>query len=266
MMYLDYRREIQGYINKIKEEYTNSTNSYYSTEDYFRNFYNGEEVSYKDRSNREYDGLFYPNRTIIPMSDRNGRHVFIIKVALDKIRIEKNKREYRTLMQHNIENVKFKGVDGRVLVIEAKYKLLAKLNNLNNIRRDGGEVEIDGGEVEIDGDEVKIDGDEVKIDVLCDLFELNYDGLFGGTSLDKNDFSSIRIGFNEVELDFSNYFNINIEKKIKCEALKQEIIPIYLYNTVTGNYRYRDKNDYISDPMNYVEFKYFLKERGVIKI
>ena len=59
--------------------------------------------------------------------------------------------------------------------------------------------------------------------------------------------------------------------------MKQEIIPIYLYNTVTGNYRYVyeneemikgevTKNDYISDPMNYVEFKYFLKERGVIKI
>ena len=178
------------------------------------------------------------------MSDRNGRHVFIIKVALDKIGIEKNKREYRTLMQHNIENVKFKGVDGRVLVIEAKDKLITTVNINRNKRF----------------------GDEVEIDVLCDLLELNYDGLFGGTSLDKNDFSSIRIGFNEVELDFSNYFNINIEKKIKCEALKQEIIPIYLYNTVTGNYRYRDKNDYISDPMNYVEFKYFLKERGVIKI
>ena len=179
------------------------------------------------------------------MSDINGRHVFIIKVALDKIGIEKNKREYRTLMQHNIENVKFKGVDGRVLVIEAKDKLITTVNINRNKRF----------------------GDEVEIDVLCDLFELNYDGLFGDTSLDKNDFSSIRIGFNEVELDFSNYFNINIEKKIKCEALKQEIIPIYLYNTVTGNYRYvyenkemingkLTRNDYISDPMNYVEFNF----------
>ena len=69
----------------------------------------------------------------------------------------------------------------------------------------------------------------------------SYNGRFL-TSLDKNDFSSIRIGFNKVELDFSNYFNINIEKKIKCEALKQEIIPIYLYNTVTGNYRYVYEN------------------------
>ena len=244
MMHLDYGGEISGYIDEIIEDYNKNNGNNYSIDNYFRNFYNGKEISYEGRRYREYDGLFYPNRTIIPISDRNGRHVFIIKVALDKIGIEKNKREYRTLMQHNIENVKFKGVDGRVLVIEAKDKLITTVDINKN----------------------KKVGDEVEIGVLCDLLELNYDGLFGGTSLDKNDFSSIRIGFNEVELDFSNYFNINIEKKIKCEALKQEIIPIYLYNTVTGNYRYRDKNDYISDPMNYVEFKYFLKERGVIKI
>ena len=149
-------------------------------------------------------------------------------------------------MQHNIENVKFKGVDGRVLIIEAKDKLVTAVNTINRNRSSGDEVEIE-------------------IDVLGNVAEFNYDGLFGDASLDKNDFSSIGIGFKIIDLDFSNYFNINIEKKIKCEALKQEIIPIYLYNRETGNYRYVYEN-HISDPMNYVEFKYFLKERGVIKI
>ena len=137
---------------------------------------------------------------------------------------------------------------------------------------------------------------EASISQLHNQAELNYDGLFGERALDINNFSNLIVGGNQFELDISNVFPMDLTKKIWCEELKQEIIPSYWYNSNTDSYYYNIvgiqeqkelqtnimspvtmqnpmapplttdfKELYRSEYMNYVKFKYFLKENGVIK-
>ena len=169
-----------------------------------------------------------------------------MKIALDKIGIDKNKREYKEIKsKNNSINVEFKGVGERILIVEA-------INQ--QIYRD-----------------IIYDYGEIKIIKLNDESEFNYDGLFGGNALDYNNFTGLTVGVRSFELDISNSFDMNLTKKIRCEELKQEIIPTYMYNVTTGNYHYECDNilengvPYKSNPMNYVEFKYFLRDNGIIK-
>lgn len=74
-----------------------------------------------------------------------------------------------------------------------------------------------------------------------------------------------------LELDISNYFPIDKEKRIRCEECNKEIKPVYKFSTETENYYYECNNlihspgSYKSQGMSYVEFKYFLRDNGVIK-
>lgn len=80
----------------------------------------------------------------------------------------------------------------------------------------------------------------------------------------------------KLELDFSNFIPMDLNRKIKCESCNQEIKPLYFYNVRTGNYYYlcqknkhtnlySTKVEHYKSVMNYVEFKYFLRENDVIK-
>ena len=165
---------------------------------------------------------------------------------MDKIGIEKNKREYEKIKREQQQiNAEIRGFDGRVLIVESINKSIIK----NFVPTEG----------------------EAYIEKLNNEFELNYDGLFGENSLDCNIFNDLTIESNSFGLDISNSFEMKLDKKIWCEELKQDIIPTYMYNSRTGNYHYESKEvllnskPYKSNPMNYVQFKYFLRDNGVIK-
>ena len=114
---------------------------------------------------------------------------------------------------------------------------------------------------------------EIYLKFLYNKKELNYDELFGDQSLDENDFTakSVNAGTRKIEVDFSNIYPIDENKKLKCEDCNEEVTPKYICNTITNNYHYECNNvpegdpPYKSSPMNYVEFKYFLRDNGVIK-
>ncbi len=250
MIYMNNTDELRRYFNDKIQSYSNKVfNRYnrYSMSDYTKIF---EYNPYKNLSFQEqsvlYEGKYYPNRHIVPISNENGTHVIFMKIALDKIGIDKNKREYKEIKsKNNSINVEFKGVGERILIVEA-------INQ--QIYRD-----------------IIYDYGEIKIIKLNDEIEFNYDGLFGGNALDYNNFTGLTVGVRSFELDISNSFDMNLTKKIRCEELKQEIIPTYMYNVTTGNYHYECDNilengvPYKSNPMNYVEFKYFLRDNGIIK-
>ena len=291
MIYIDNYNDIMSYLNSSVAKYRQAFNfnEMYSYDTYINKFeynpYQSSNTEVKDL----YAGKYYPNRHIIPISNTSGSHVFFIKIALDRIGIEKNKREYEKIKKENslqtminpnsFINVKLEGVGGRILLVESMNQQIFK-----NIMPQIGEA---------------------SISQLHNQAELNYDGLFGERALDINNFSNLIVGGNQFELDISNVFPMDLTKKIWCEELKQEIIPSYWYNSDTGSYYYNYlevqeqkqlqtnpmspvttqnpmspvttqnpmapppttelKELYRSENMNYVEFKYFLRENGIIK-
>ena len=248
---MDGNKKVNSYNNF---NYYNS----YSYGDYIKNFQYNPYQKLMNQNQNLYEGKYYPNRHIIPISNTDGSHVFYIKIASDKIGIEKNIREYNKIKDEksptNTEklaiNAEYGGSGGRVLIIETRNQKIT---------------------------EPSYAGEEISISILSNQWELNYDGLFGGVSLDYNRFNDYVIGNNyKLELDFSNFIPMDLNRKIKCESCNQEIKPLYFYNVRTGNYYYLCQNKhtnlystkvehYKSKPMNYVEFKYFLRENDVIK-
>lgn len=249
MIYIDSFNEVKRYYDEKTQYYNKNFNYYnsYSCDDYIKKFEFNPYQNFNFQGQKLYEGKYFPNRYIVPVSNTNGTHVFFIKVALDKIGIEKNKREYKKINKDKVELIKaqFKGADGRILIVEAINQSILK----NPIPTNG----------------------EIYINQLNNQFELNYDGLFGENSLDCNIFNDLTIESNSFGLDISNSFEMKLDKKIWCEELKQEIIPTYMYNSSTGNYHYEYKEvllnskPYKSNPMNYVQFKYFLRDNGIIK-
>ncbi len=248
MIYKDQFDEVNRYFKEkiqYQNQFFNFYNSY-SCDEYIKKF---EFSPYKNlnlQGQKLYEGKYYPNRHIVPISNVNGTHVILIKVALDKIGIEKNKREYKKIKNElNQLNAEFRGFGERVLIVEAKNQFILQ----NSILING----------------------EQEISYLNNQFDLNYDGLFGEKSLDENNFKGLSIGSYSFDLDISNSFEIERTKKIWCEELKQEIVPKYMYNSYTGNYYYVYKVPplntelYTSKFMNYVEFKYFLRDNDIIK-
>ena len=248
MIYKDSFNEVNNYYIEKTKTYNQNFNYYnsYSCDDYIKKFEFNPYQIFNFQGQKLYEGKYFPNRYIVPVSNTNGTHVFFIKVALDKIGIEKNKREYEKIKREQQQiNAEIRGFDGRVLIVESINKSIIK----NFVPTEG----------------------EAYIEKLNNEFELNYDGLFGENSLDCNIFNDLTIESNSFGLDISNSFEMKLDKKIWCEELKQDIIPTYMYNSRTGNYHYESKEvllnskPYKSNPMNYVQFKYFLRDNGVIK-
>ncbi len=238
--------ELSTYLNEYNNNIFNVTYSQVLNQPGYSQFI--LDLSMRDiENNTFYTGKFYPNRQIIVFDNRknNGNLVFI-KIALDKMGIEKNRREYKKIgSKNNLINAELSGIDAKILIL--------KMNQQSYLN-------------------IIYDHTEVEIKYLNSKSELNYDGLFGGTALDYNEFSELKMrDGNTFELDVSNSFEIDSTKRIRCVHCKEEIVPKYMSNGTTGNYYYECNNvpegdpPYKSSPMNYVEFKYFLRDNGVIK-
>ncbi|MBP9630563.1 MAG: hypothetical protein KBE03_08845 [Leptotrichiaceae bacterium] len=263
MIYENNYNEMKNYLDSTAKKYSEAFNFYdsYSYDKYIKIFEYNPYQNLNFQKKKFYEGKYYPNRHIIPISNTSGTHVFFIKIALDRMGIEKNKREYKKIIDENKSNVtanpnsfinvELKGVDGEILLVEFVNQQIQ-----NNIMPYAVES---------------------LIFQLNNQVELNYDALFSENALDSNNyFTNLIIRGKMFELDISNVFPMDTVKKIWCEELKQEIIPTYRYNNRTDNYHYEYKESlYNSEPdnskpykskfMNYVEFKYFLRDNGIIK-
>lgn len=235
--YIKVDQELKNFIYKEHEAKINRLYHKYKLRlsDYLR----------KNDSETYHYGKFYPNRhiNILNNEEKNGQVTFV-KIALDKIGIQKNEREYDLYIKNRFTNIWLKN-NGTILILEIDNCHIYKPNSYYKDR-------------------------EYKIEYLSNSFELNYDGLFGGDSLDINSFEGLLLNGNSFEIDDSNIYFLNLEKKIKCEICNEEIVPEYFSNPNTKNYYYccpnhRNRNEGKSQSMNYVEFKYFLRDNGVIK-
>ncbi len=190
---------------------------------------------------------FYPNRQIILFDNekKEGKLVFL-KIALDKMGILKNKREAKILKEYydNKNEVKLLN-DGRILEFQS-HKQIEDLEY----------------------------NEKEEVNFLHNKHALNYDGLFGDQSLDKNDFTgkSLDEGTRGVEADLSNVYYIKEDMRLKLEN-GEYVIPQFIYSEDLDIYYYEYSNSTklierkeVSKKMTYVEFKYFLANNGFIDL
>lgn len=208
-----------------------------------------KEIHY---SNKIKEKEIYPNRQIFSYDNLFRKsEILIVKIALDKIGILKNKREKEILGKYYKNSEVYLKNGGRTLIFldEGEYEEDVENHLKNSIK---------------------------SMEYLYDEEDLNYDGLFGDESLDENEFT-INNGYSyktrNIETDLSTLYLIDKKKKLKDENGKY-IIPIFKYNKKLNKYYYEEfddddnlkKDEVTSKMMTYVEFKYFLSENGFIEL
>lgn len=233
-------------INKYFEEYkSHSYNKIISFEDKIKQYFNSYSLEKEKAENKAFhSSKFYPNRQIVVFNyEKNKGEIVIIKFALDKVGIIKNKREAKIIIKiyANKGSVDLLNNGEILMFISDKQFVSGKL--YYNLEKTSGEY-------------------------LYDMEELNYDGLFGDETMDINNYTgtSMEEGTRKFEVDLSNIYFIDKEKKLKCED-GEYITPKFRYDSELNKYYYEDsEGNKTSKKMTYVEFKYFLAENEFIKL
>ena len=248
LIHSDHSNELNTYFEKYRNNMYNQFSLNYGN--LFNNYSYFSDYSQAIRQNVEnsifYSGKFYPNRQILVFNNsQNQGNIVFVKFALDKIGVEKNIREEKTIKKlYGNSSKTWILNNGRILIFENFG--VSNSDNYNSMQ---------------------------DIKFLHDTEDLNYDELFGDYSLDKNDSTgkSWDLGTRNLEADLSNFYFINKEKKLKLED-GNYIIPTFKYSKDVDKYFYEylserdDKPMEKSEMMTYVEFKYFLAENGFIKL
>lgn len=241
------------YRNNFHSQFAMSYHDFVNKYNYHSNSYN---LYRKDIENSLfYFGKFYPNRQIIVFNNKdNVGEIVFVKFALDKMGIFKNIREEKIIKKYYGDKSKVSLLNnGRILIFE-------DYGNFNplTLHYYSSSSSYNSG---------------ARLNLLYDNEELSYDELFGGQSLDINDFTGILIesGTRRTEADLSNVYPINKDKKLKCED-GEYIIPNFRHSSILDKYFYEDSNENdpqkkkTSEAMTYVEFKYFLADNGFIEL
>lgn len=247
----NHSEQLDKYFTEYKNEtYTKTTSTKKKMEHNFStNFF---------KKNLNIDKFFlnkknYPNRQIVVFNnEENKGELVFIKFALDRVGISRNKREKK--------------------IIKEVYKSEADLINDDRIL-----IFVTDKKFSIPNFSYKFEKEEdsklVELNYLYDDEELNYDQLFGDDTLDENEFTgtSLKEGTRRFEADLSNIYVIDKEKKLKCED-GDYVIPKFVYSRELNKYYYEytfekeTKEKKTSEMMTYVEFKYFLANKGFIEL
>ncbi len=252
LIYEDNLITIDKYYEEIEKKFKIKSPERYVNMKTYGDYFNEYDLNiYKEyvrnfENDVFYEGRFYPNRHIVVFNDtRNTSNIIILKIALDKLGIEKNKREEQLLKKIYKDAIKIKLSD--------KGKCLIFINE-KGFNEDSYDLNIDKN-------------------ILFDNEEINYDVLFGDDSLDLNNFTgrSLKECTDLVELDLSNVYFIDKDRKLKLEN-GEYIVPKFKYDIDVNKYFYeeamkrRREGELVSEKMTYVEFKYFLEKNGFIKL
>ncbi len=252
LIYEDNLITIDKYYEEIEKKFKIKSPERYVNMKTYGDYFNEYDLNIYEEYVRNfendvfYEGRFYPNRHIVVFNDtRNTSNIIILKIALDKLGIEKNKREEQLLKKIYKDAIKIKLSD--------KGKCLIFINE-KGFNEDSYDLNIDKN-------------------ILFDNEEINYDVLFGDDSLDLNNFTgrSLKECTDLVELDLSNVYFIDKDRKLKLEN-GEYIVPKFKYDIDVNKYFYeeamkrRREGELVSEKMTYVEFKYFLEKNGFIKL
>ncbi len=251
----DHLDELNVYFERYKEEVYSKYELNYSN--FFKN-YNYEfsnplfqVIKQNIENNTFYSGKFYPNRQVIVLNSRvDSSQLIFVKFALDKMGVEKNRREKKMIKEYY-------GIDAKVGLLKNDRTLLFESRGIINTPNLNYYSSHEVVNVE---------------KYLYDNEELNYDELFGDQSLDRNDFTGTTpyLGTRNLEADLSNSYIIDKNKKLKLEN-GNYVIPQFKYSIPLEKYFYeyldiKENEMKKSEMMTYVEFKYFLADNGFIEL